>query len=143
LGQALEGALEILEQTNSLYFVRAANDATAFEASAYVPLGSCPAFNVSAPANPTTGGGFGVSRPLTLRIQVYDNDGIAKYPQNGGEGRDFVIPVGTSTTQVSAIQRIVGTGLDTDHLAFYSNWNKLFCSRCLCWIWSICHSLRF
>jgi len=126
LGQALEGALEILEQTNSLYFVRAVNDSTAFEASAYVSIGSCPAFQVSAPVAAAAPTGFGVGRPLTLRIQVYDNDGIAKYPQNGGEGRDFVIPVGTSTTQVSALQRIVGTGLDTDHLSFYSNGNDCY-----------------
>ena len=40
-GQALEGALEILEQTNALYFVRAGTS-TATDASAVVSLGSSP-----------------------------------------------------------------------------------------------------
>ena len=115
LGQGLEGALEILEQTNSLYFVRAANDLTATDASAYLAVGTCPAFVVS-----SNNYGAPAGNPLTLRIQVYDNDGVAKYTQNGGAGRDFVIPVGTATTQLQAIQRIIGTGLDTDHVSFYS-----------------------
>lgn len=46
-GQGLEGALEILEATNKVYFVRAA-DASAQAASAYVTLGFCPAVQVSA-----------------------------------------------------------------------------------------------
>lgn len=41
-GQALEGALEILETTQSLYFVRCADD-TAAEASAAITIGGCPA----------------------------------------------------------------------------------------------------
>ena len=39
-GQGLEGALEILETANNMYFVRAADDGTASEASA-VGLLSC------------------------------------------------------------------------------------------------------
>lgn len=45
-GQGLEGALEILEATNQLYFVRAANDDAA-PASASIDIGACPAFLVS------------------------------------------------------------------------------------------------
>tara|TARA_R110002110_G_scaffold295886_7_gene509981 strand:- start:7371 stop:9374 length:2004 start_codon:yes stop_codon:yes gene_type:complete len=41
-GQGLEGALEILEATNQLYYVRVAN-ASAAQASTKIPLGSCPA----------------------------------------------------------------------------------------------------
>ena len=41
-GQGLEGALEILEATNQLYYVRAANSDKA-SASATIPLGSCAA----------------------------------------------------------------------------------------------------
>jgi hypothetical protein len=46
VGQALEGALEILETTNSLYFIRCASS-TAVDASASVQLGSCPAIALS------------------------------------------------------------------------------------------------
>jgi len=45
-GQALEGALEILESTNSMRFIRCAGD-SAVEASAAVQIGACPAFLVS------------------------------------------------------------------------------------------------
>ena len=45
-GQGLEGALEILEATNELYFVRAASTAKA-NASAAVDLGACPAVQLS------------------------------------------------------------------------------------------------
>ena len=44
-GQGLEGALEILEATNQLYFVRAANSSKA-SASASIPLGVCPAVKI-------------------------------------------------------------------------------------------------
>ena len=53
-GQGLEGALEILEATNQLYFVRAAN-ADAQSASAAIDVGSCPAIMfVSGYDAPTT-----------------------------------------------------------------------------------------
>ena len=45
-GQAIEGALEILEATNSTRFIRVASD-SAVEASAAVQVGACPAFLVS------------------------------------------------------------------------------------------------
>jgi hypothetical protein len=53
-GQGIEGALEILEATNQLYFVRAidASDATAY-ASAAVDTGACPAVKVTG-YTPTT-----------------------------------------------------------------------------------------
>ena len=46
-GQGLEGALEILEATNQLYYVRAANTG-AIGASADIPLGSCAAVEFAA-----------------------------------------------------------------------------------------------
>jgi len=45
--------LRFLKPQNSIYFVRAANDSTATDASASLSVGSCPAFIVSGPA--TTG----------------------------------------------------------------------------------------
>ncbi len=46
-GQALEGALEVLETTNQLYFIRAADSTTAADASATMSMGVCPAVIVS------------------------------------------------------------------------------------------------
>jgi phage tail sheath protein FI len=113
-GQALEGALEILEQTNTVYFVRAANDDTATDASAIVSVGGCPSVIVSGPA--TVGTGFGVSVPLTLRVQVYDNNGT---PQYTSPGKDFVIPASTATYQAEAIRKILGGGLDSDKIGVF------------------------
>ena len=63
-GQALEGALEILEATNSLRFIRCA-DATRLEASAAVSIGGCPAILLSGThAVPIAPGGY---TPATAR----------------------------------------------------------------------------
>lgn len=120
-GQGLEGALEILEQTNSLYFVRAADEATATEASATLSFGTCPAFIVSGVANRNTKDtGFGVGRALTLRIQVYNNAGVSQFTQNGGTGKDFVIPAGTGTYQSEALRKIIGGSLDYDKVGVFA-----------------------
>jgi len=115
-GQAIEGALEILEQTNQLYFVRAAAS-TAVDASGTVSLGTCPALLVSGSSNFRRG--FGILHPLTLRVQSFDNDGNAQYADNNGAGKDFIIPVGTQTeSQGRAIHSIVGGDLDADKVGF-------------------------
>ena len=121
-GQALEGALEILEQTNSLYFVRAAAESGSYaaaDASATMSLGSCPSVIVSGGASFTEGEGFGVGTALTLRIQVYDSEGVAQYTDNDGAGKDFSIPAGTATSQAEAIRKIVGGGLDADKVGCF------------------------
>ena len=119
-GQGLEGSLEILEQTNSLYFVRAAT-ANAADASATMSIGACPSLLVSgAASNATRAQGFGVGTALTLRVQVYDNDGVAQYTDNSNAGKDFVIPVGTADSQAEAIRSVVGGGLDADKAGVYS-----------------------
>lgn len=116
-GQGLEGSLEILEQTKSLYFIRAAAS-TAADASATMGLGSCPAVIVS--GNATYTQGWGVENPLTLRIQVYDNAGTAQFADNSSAGKDFSIPAGTATSQAEAIRKIVGGGLDADKVGCFS-----------------------
>jgi len=45
-GQGLEGALEILEATNQVYFVRAADSATRAQATGNIPLGVCPSVQI-------------------------------------------------------------------------------------------------
>ena len=67
-GQGLEGAIEILEATNQLYFVRAANT-NAEQASASVSFGASPAFQVS---------GFTAQTTSSLNYVVYDNAGTFK-----------------------------------------------------------------
>ena len=121
-GQALEGSLEILEQTNSLYFVRAST-ATASDASATLGIGACPSLLVSGAANNAAiGQGYGVGNNLTLRVQVYDNAGIAQYTDNDSAGKDFSIPAGTAVSQAEAIRKIVGGGLDADKAGcFFGN----------------------
>ena len=116
-GQALEGGLEVLETTNQLYFIRAADTATAVDASALMPFGSCPALIVSGSttAADSAVNGFGVGSSITFRIQAYDNNGVAQYTDNNGAGRDFPVPAGTSTTsQGAALKQAIGGDLDAD-----------------------------
>jgi phage tail sheath protein FI len=118
LGQGLEGSLEILEQTNSMYYVRAAGSDAA-DASAIMGIGSCPLLLVSGTTAFVDGHGYGVDQALTLRIQVYDSNGVAQYADNSNAGKDFVIPAGTSTDQAEAIRKIVGGGLDADKVGCF------------------------
>ena len=68
-GQGLEGALEILEATNQLYFVRAAGSGK-LSASANIDLGVAPAFAVSGNWNPT--------HASSIYYSVTDNTGTFK-----------------------------------------------------------------
>jgi len=127
-GQALEGALEILETTNQLYFIRASDSTTATDASATMSMGVCPAVIVSGAttAADMALNGWGVKRStttgssqfggaITFRIQSYDNDGTAQFTDNNSAGRDFSVPEGTSTTsQAAALKQIIGGDLDSD-----------------------------
>lgn len=67
-GQGLEGALEILEATNQLYYVRAADADSKANASATVTLGACPAVQLS-------GAGWDISLPSSIYYSVKDNSG--------------------------------------------------------------------
>lgn len=107
-GQAIEAALELLEVTNQLYFVRCAGTDGALDASAAVKIGGCPALQVSA-------NGFGVTEDLWLKAQVYDNNGVAKFVTE----KQFAIPSGTVATggsQAEALRKVLGGGLDSDHI---------------------------
>lgn len=118
-GQGIEGALEILEQTNSVYFVRAVGD-DAVEASATMAVGMPPAFLVSGTDTSAAmrQSGFGVGRALTLRVQVYDNNGVAQF----ATPKDFSIPAGTSTaSQVDALRSAIGGSLDSDKLGAFDD----------------------
>jgi phage tail sheath protein FI len=118
-GQGIEGALEILEQTNSLYFVRAVDD-TAIDASATLSFGAGPAVIVSGcdASGDIPDSGWGVGSSLLLRIQVYDENGVAQFPSP----KDFSIPAGTSTdSQVNALRSVIGGSLDSDHVGVFDD----------------------
>lgn len=110
-GQALEGALEILEETNSLYFVRAITDSAA-DASSTISLGTVPHISLA-------NSGLGVSASVWLKIQVKDNSGVAKF----ASPKTFAILSGTrptGTPQGEAVRAVIGGGLDSDFVgAFY------------------------
>jgi len=68
-GQGLLGALEILEATNRIYYVRVAGEG-AVEASATIPLGACPSVKVTDSTS--------ISYPFFLRVEVlFDGDPLA------------------------------------------------------------------
>jgi phage tail sheath protein FI len=114
-GQALEGALEILEATNKVYFVRGVTS-TATDASCLVPLGACPAIKF-------TGSGLGVSANIYLKVNVSDSAGVSQYAVT----KEFSIPSGTVSSTASggqglALRTIIGGSLDTDPVgAFYES----------------------
>jgi hypothetical protein len=103
-GQGLEGSIEILETTNSMYFVRCSDADTAADASATVIIGSCPSFRVSA-------GDYGTSASVYFKVQV-NVDGKDQYPEPKG----FAVPAGTSigsaSSQATALISVFGGGLD-------------------------------
>lgn len=108
-GQGLEGAIEILEATNQIYFVRA-DTGTSTDASATVPLGGCPTIQFSS-------GSYGVDNDLYLKVQVTNNLGTSAY----SDLKSFAIPAGTSTSsQVNALKSVLGGSLDADKQGVFS-----------------------
>tara|TARA_R110002051_G_scaffold1143_9_gene5845 strand:+ start:9628 stop:11811 length:2184 start_codon:yes stop_codon:yes gene_type:complete len=123
-GQALEGALEILEATNSMRFIRCASGAV--EANAGVQLGSCPAMQISGSyAAPILGvGGMSAigsldntTSTVRLTVDVYNNDSSLM------QTKAYVIPAGTLTTSASegattafGLAKAVGGSQDIDRI---------------------------
>jgi len=116
-GQGLEGALEILETTNQIRYVRAI-PTDAQNASASVAFGICPAVQFSANS-------FGLTNNLYLKVSVRDSGGSLVLDE-----QLYSIPASQSNvdagiTQASAIAKIVGTGIaKTDHVAVVFNTNS-------------------
>ena len=105
-GQGLLGAVEILETTNSLYFVRGASTSAA-NATTLVPLGSCPSMKFVA-------GSYGVSADLYLKIQVKDVNGVNQYLTP----KEIAIPAGTGVTQGQAMLAAIGGAVDSDKFGY-------------------------
>jgi len=124
-GQALEGALEILETTNQIYFIRAAEEDSATDASAIPVVGTCPTVYVSGVPATTNDSGtalrvgsFGIGRDLYLHVQVYNESGTPQY----ATPRDFDVPAGTKTNtfgneQAHALKQVIGGELDDDQVS--------------------------
>lgn len=98
-GQAIEGALEILEATNSVYFVRCASGGA--DASADVLLGGSPAVSVS-------GGGIGVTQSAVFKVQVIDNLGVAKF----SAPKTIIVTSGTASSQGQALKTAFGGSIE-------------------------------
>lgn len=118
-GQGLLGALEVLETTNQVYFVRAADTATVANASASVLFGGCPAVTVSGNNYGVTGGN------LYLKVQVYDNNGTAMFtsPQTYSIPSGTIDVNGSGATQGLAISKVVGGSLDANYVGGYFDSN--------------------
>jgi hypothetical protein len=89
-GQGLEGALEILEATNQMYFVRAAN-ADAKSASANLTLGASPAVALS--------GNWNANAPSSLVYVLTDNNGV-QYPS-------ALVTLPSTTTAFNTPQKVL------------------------------------
>ena len=126
-GQGLEGALEILETTNSVYFVRAANESGAsvgLDASASVQLGACPAVIVSGPlTRDTKDQGFGLTTGLYLEVDVYNNNGA----KVNSSPLAYSIPAGTidssltNACQALALKTVIGGQILSDEVGAFDN----------------------
>tara|TARA_R110001583_G_scaffold59799_1_gene177799 strand:- start:46010 stop:48256 length:2247 start_codon:yes stop_codon:yes gene_type:complete len=115
-GQAIEGALEILETCNQLYFVRALDDATGGDASAMVSMGACPALGVSS-------AGIGVTSSMYFRVQVTDNAGEEQFIPakvfNVLTGTGYGTAGSVATTQQQAFATVMGGSLDSAKVGSY------------------------
>lgn len=109
-GQGLEGALEILETTNQIRYVRAVSSDAA-NASATIQYGVCPAVKFVASS-------FGVSSNLYLKVTVKDTNGATVL-----DSQSYAVPSSTDNIsaglgQASAIAKVVGIGAaKTDHFS--------------------------
>jgi phage tail sheath protein FI len=100
VGQGLEGALEILESTNQIRFVRV-SPTDALEASANIQFGVCPAVKLAA-------SGFGVTNAMYLNVTLTDADGTQVL-----ENKLYSIPVASDNLllgQASSVAKVIGNG---------------------------------
>jgi phage tail sheath protein FI len=116
-GQGLEGALEILETTNQVRFVRAVSS-DAQDASALVAFGVCPAVKF-------TTSSFGLTSSLYLKVSVRDSEGTLVLDQQTFSIPALAANVNAGISQASAIASIVGVGnAKTDHVSVAFNTNS-------------------
>ena len=140
-GQALEGALEILEATNSMRFIRCA-DATRLEASAAVSIGGCPAVVVSgtrsAPIYPegvvygtanlgmsAIGSADSTTSSVRFIVTTYDNARTKIV-----DAITYTIPPSTvaasaseGATTIEALKKVIGGSMDSNRFGAFAEAN--------------------
>tara|TARA_R110000824_G_scaffold20721_4_gene77765 strand:+ start:854 stop:3013 length:2160 start_codon:yes stop_codon:yes gene_type:complete len=123
-GQGIEGGLEILEATNSLYYVRCAATSAA-EASAAIPMGACPAISVCAtPFGGHIGTADDQNKDYRFTITTYDN-----VRSQVLDSKVYNVPSGTLSQtnanggeSIDALRKVLGGSLDADRIgAFGTN----------------------
>jgi phage tail sheath protein FI len=128
-GQGLEGAVEILETTNALYFVRASVASTALEASAFIPLGACPAVAVLGSDDHfgelTGHSGYGVSADVYLKLNGYDNAGNKLFTSDKSYAVTTSLTTGVADSiketegELIAFKKALGGELDSGKIGAY------------------------
>jgi len=118
-GQGLEGSLEMLETTNSLYFVRAAGSGSK-DASANVKLGGCPAILVSGVSAGVGDSVFASSVFLSVQVNV-DGTDIYNTPKEFNIPSGTVAGTGNNNKQAVALKKIIGGSLDGASVGAYYN----------------------
>jgi len=115
-GQGLEGALEVLQEANQVYYVRALDPDTAEDAHTVMRFGACPAIGVSA-------SDFGITSSLWLKVTLQDNDGAT--PNEYLVPKSFAIVEGTEVGgaavayQHQAMAAVIGGELTAAKLGSY------------------------
>lgn len=112
IGQGLEGALEILETTNQIRFVRA-TPSDAVEASAHVQFGACPAIAVSSNS-------YGLTNSLYLTINVTNYDGETVFANKEIDIESSTDNVTAGISQASAIAKVIGNGDSASDPVFFT-----------------------
>lgn len=116
-GQGLEGALEILETTNQVRYVRAINSDAA-TASATVPIGICPAIKFNSKS-------LGLTSSVYLKVTVADTDGTTQLDGQLYSITSSTANVAAGLTQASAIAKVIGVGdAPTDMLSVVFDENE-------------------
>jgi phage tail sheath protein FI len=124
-GQGLEGSLEMLETTNSLYFVRAAGSG-AKDASATVQLGGCPSFLVSAVNGGVTLDDAVTGSSIYISLQVaIDGVNLFNTPKEFNIPSGTVAGTGSNNAQGAALKKIIGGSLDGANVGAYFNATSL------------------
>lgn len=117
-GQGIEGALEILETCNQLYYIRALDALTGEQAEGSVLAGACPSIGIQA-------SGFGVDSSIYLRVQVTNNEGTAQFSAERSfaipESITFGSPPTSPITQAQAMAGVIGGSMDDSKLGSYMN----------------------
>ena len=133
-GQALEGALEILESTNSLRFIRVAAT-SAVNASAIATIGSCPAVILSGTqTNPLKGvaADIGMSAIGSADLGTSDVKITATVRDDNNnkiiDAKTYYIPQGTlslsttnGATTFAGMAKVLGGTLDADRIGVFTD----------------------